>query len=63
MPFVQHSLISPADTPFPPPWGESIWRTEGDPHFWLLDHIQVLTSDSDDSASTVVKKKFNESSS
>ncbi len=37
-----------------PPGRECIRRTEGDPHFWLLDHIQVLPRNSDDSASTAV---------
>lgn len=49
---VQDSFIPPVRAPPPPSRGKSVRRTEGDPHFWLLDHIQVLTRDSDDSAST-----------
>lgn len=49
---LQDSFIPPIQAPSPPR-GKSVRRTEGDPHFWLLDHIQVLTRDSDDSASTV----------
>lgn len=48
---VQASFLPPIDAPSPP-GRESIRRTEGDPHFWLLDHIQVLTRNSDDSSST-----------
>lgn len=47
--------LPPLDAPPPPGW-ESIRRTEGDPHLWLLDHIQVLTRNSDDSASTAEER-------
>lgn len=49
------TLLSSGQAPFnapPPPGGQSIRRTEGDPHLRLLDHIQVLTGNSDDSSST-----------
>ncbi len=44
--------ISPPVGASSPPRGEGVRGAEGDPHFWLLDNIQVLTRDSDDSAST-----------
>lgn len=53
----QASFVSLIDAPSLP-GRESIRRTEGDPHFWLLDHIQVLTRNSDDSASTVEERRF-----
>lgn len=48
---VQAPFFPPIDTPSLP-GRESIRGAEGDPHFRLLDHIQVLTRNSNDSAST-----------
>lgn len=36
-----------------PSWGERLRRAENDPHFGLLNNIQVLTGDSDNPPSTV----------
>lgn len=49
--------FSPLPKTPPLPWRESIRRTESDPHLWLLDHVQVLTRNPDDSASTVKEKQ------
>lgn len=55
----QDSFIPPDDAPSPPGW-ESVRGTESDPHFGLLDHIQVLTRDSNDSASPAKERKTEE---
>lgn len=52
----QDPFIPPDDAPSPPR-GESVRRTESDPHFGLLDHIQVLTRDSNDSASPAKERR------
>lgn len=39
-------------SPFPP-WWERLRRTENDPHFGVLNDIQVLTRDSNNSSSTM----------
>lgn len=48
----------PSDAPSPP-GGEGVGRTEGHPHLGLLDHIQVLPGDSDDTPSTAEEEQNN----
>jgi len=50
------AFVLPPDAPSPS-GRKSIGRTEGYPHFRLLDHIQVLTGNTDYSASTAGRKR------
>lgn len=49
---VAPSVHTSPSSPAPSPRGEGVRRAQGDPHLWLLDHVEVLTRDSDDSATT-----------
>lgn len=56
-PLLPPSEDPPAVAPLPPSGRKSIWGTEGYPHFRLLDHIQVLTRDSNDSAASAEESR------
>lgn len=53
---VDFNLLSDAPSPSR---RQSIGRTEGHSHFWLLDQIQVVAVDSDDPPSAVRTRHFN----